>query len=125
MHFGDCVATTGLEVAKMKVADVGEGIDPAAAAMIKKGYSDDGVAGGTKQDVTRQMGERYDDDKDKFIYEGTIAQIVKRGGFKIKFMMSSGETRPRMLEEFNGYVLGLPWAPGSNLISMHMRVNLS
>ena len=27
--------------------------------------------------------------------------------------------------QFNGYVLGLPWEPGSNLISMHMGVNLS
>ena len=35
MHFGDRVATTGLEVAKRKVADVGEAIDPAAATMIK------------------------------------------------------------------------------------------
>merc|ERR1711867_115402 len=93
--------------------------------MIKKGYSDDGVTGGTKQDVTRLMGERYDADKDEFVYEGTIAQIVKGGGFRIKFMISSGEARPRILEEFNGYVLGLPWEPGSNLISMHMGVNLS
>ena len=40
-------------------------------------------------------------------------------------MMSSGETRPRIPEEFNGYVLGLPWEPGSDLGSMHMGVNLS
>ena len=33
--------------------------------MIKKGYSDDGVGGGTKQDVARLMGELYDADKDK------------------------------------------------------------
>ena len=62
--------------------------------MIKKGYSDDGVAGGTKQDVERLMGEHYDSEKDKFVYDGTIPQIVRRGGFRIKFMMSSGETRP-------------------------------
>merc|ERR1712236_101412 len=80
MHFGDRVATTGLEVAKRTVADVGEAIDPAATAMIKKGYSDDGVEGGTKKDVTRLMGERYDEEKDEFVYEGTIAQIVRMGG---------------------------------------------
>ena len=57
MNFGDRVATTALEVAKRKVADVGEVIDLAANAMIKKGYSDDGVAGGTKQDVAHMMGE--------------------------------------------------------------------
>ena len=49
--YEDRVAATGLEVSKRKVADVREAIDPAAAKMIKKGYSDDGVGGGTKQDV--------------------------------------------------------------------------
>ena len=71
------------------------------------------------------MGELYDAEKDEFVYNGTITQIVRRGGFRIKFMMSSRETRPRILEEFNGYVLGLPWEPGSDFISMHMGVNLS
>ena len=71
------------------------------------------------------MGELYDAEKNEFIYNGTIAQIVRRGGFRIKFMISSGETRPRILEELNGYVLGLPWEPGSDLVSMHMGVNLS
>ena len=125
MNFGDRVATTALEVAKRKVADIGEAIDPAAAAMIKKGYSNDGVAGGTKQDVARMMGERYDDDKDEYVYEGTIPQIVRKGGFKIKYMVSSGETRSHVLEEFNGHVLGLPWQPGTDTINMHMGVNLS
>ena len=68
MNFGDGPATTALEVVKRKVADIGEAIDPAAAAMIKEGYSDDGVAGGTDQDVARMMGERYDDDNDEFVY---------------------------------------------------------
>ena len=40
-------------------------------------------------------------------------------------MVSSGENKPRILEEFNGYVLGLPWKPEDDLISMHMGVNLS
>ena len=71
------------------------------------------------------MGGHYDDEKDEFVYKGTIPQIVRRGGFRIKFMVSSGETRPRVLEEFNGYVLGLPWQPGSDRINMHMGVNLS
>ena len=94
MHFGDCVAATGLEVAKRKVADVGEAIDLATAKMIKKGYSNDGVGGGTKQDVERLMGEHYDPEMDEYVYHGTIPQIMRRGGFRIKFMMSSGETRP-------------------------------
>merc|ERR1712215_214092 len=95
------------------VADVREAIDPAATKLIKKGYSDDGVGGGTKQDVARLMGELYDAEKDEFVYNGTIAQIVRRSGFRIKFMMSSRETRPRILEAFNGYVLGLPGSQGA------------
>ena len=63
------MATTALEVAKRKVADVGEAMDPAAATMIKKGYSDDGVAGGTKQDVARMMGEHYNVENNEFMYE--------------------------------------------------------
>ena len=93
--------------------------------MIKKGYSEDGVGGGTKQDVERLMGEHYDPETDEYVYDGTIPQIVRRGGFRIKFMMSSGETRPRILEKFDGYVLGLPWKPEDDLIAMHMGVNLS
>ena len=49
--------------------------------MIKKGYSNDGVGGGTKKDVTHLMGKCYDEEKDEFVYEGTIAQIVRMGGF--------------------------------------------
>ena len=100
-------------------------IDPAVAAMIKEGYSDDGVAGGTKRDVARMMGERFDDDKGEFVYEGTIPQIVSLGGFKVKYMVSSGETRSPVLEKFNGQVLGLPWQPGTDTINMHLGVNLS
>ena len=40
-------------------------------------------------------------------------------------MMSSGQTRPRILKKFNGYVLGLPWKPEDDHIAMHMGVNLS
>ena len=51
--------------------------------------------------------------------------IIRMGGLRIKFTMSSRETRPRILEKFDGYVLGLPWEPGNDFISMHMGVNLS
>merc|ERR1712101_28530 len=71
------------------------------------------------------MGERYNDDKDKFVYEGTIPQIVRLGGFKVKYMVRSGETRSRVLEQFNGPVLGLPWQPRTDTINMHLGVNLS
>ena len=72
MMFGDKPATTVLEVMKSKVADLGVAIDPDASKMIKDGYSDDGIAGGTKGDVDRMMGERIDDATGPFIYDGTI-----------------------------------------------------
>ena len=83
-------------------------IDPAAGEMIMDGYSDDVVAGGTKHDVDRMMGERFDDATGAFVYEGTIPQIVGLGGFEVKYMVCSGETRSPALEKFNGQVLGLP-----------------
>ena len=71
------------------------------------------------------MGERYDPLTKEYTYHGTIQQIASKGGFKVKFMISSGETRPRVLDDYNGYVLGLPWEPGTDTITMHMCINLN
>ena len=51
MHSGDRCAVCGLEVAKAKVAELGNTIDPEAVVMIKKTYVDDGLGGGTKNTV--------------------------------------------------------------------------
>ena len=125
MMFGDKPVTTALEVVKRKVADLGVSIDPDASEMIKDGYSDDGVAGGDDEDVDRMMGERVDPITGPSIYKGTIPRIVGLGGFKLKYMVRSGQNRSSALKKFNGQVLGLPWHPEEDLITMHLGVNLS
>ena len=77
----------GLEVAKAKVADPGQDIDPDAVAMIKKTYVDDGSGGGTSDTVDRLIGEETADKEGNLTYSGTVTQIFALGGFSIKVMV--------------------------------------
>ena len=124
MHFGDRCATCALQVALSKVADAGAHIDPDAAEMIKQGYVDDGIGGGSKEDVDRLMGEETWREG-KPTYSGTVAEILQGGGFKVKVMVRNGETRPEVAELLGSGVLGLPWKPQQDTIVMHLGVNLS
>ena len=53
MHFGDCLAMCGLEVAKWRASDLGEGIYPEAALMIKKSYVCESIGGRDELTVGR------------------------------------------------------------------------
>ena len=77
------------------------------------------VDGGQADHVVRE-GE-----KSKVCYTGTVAQIMKLGGFKIKYMIRNGESRPEILDLYGGSVLGLPWDTQEDVISLTMEVNLS
>ena len=54
--------------------------------MIKKDYIDDGISGGSDQDVCRLIGEVTLKDG-SLEYCGTVAQIMERGSFFIKYMV--------------------------------------
>lgn len=126
MHFGDKCAAAGLEVSKNKTADKGADIDPVAAEAIKRGYVDDGLGGGTKEVVDRMVGtETYHKETKSWTYTGTVPKIMAGGGFKLKYMLRNGETRPEVLELYSGSMLGLPWNPTSDRIVMRVEVNLS
>ena len=58
-------------------------------------------------------------------YTGTVAQIMKLGGFKLKYMIRNGEKRPEILSLYGGSVLGLPWDTNQDVIKLFMKVNLS
>jgi len=69
VHFGDACAATQLEVAKDIVADAGYDIDPEAACRIKEDvYVDDGLTGGTLEQVSRFVGNKTSDGT----YDGTF-----------------------------------------------------
>ena len=124
MHFGDKPAAIGLDVAKHLVAAAGREIDPAAAGMIERDYVDDGFGGGDEDDVLRLMGEIEDENGDRK-YRGTVPTIMEKGGFYIKYMVRDGESRPGILEQFSGAVLGVPWDTEKDNIKMQFTVNLS
>ena len=56
MHYGDRPAMCGLEVAKRKLADIGQHLDPEVAEMIRRGYLNDSTGGGSLQTVRRLIG---------------------------------------------------------------------
>ena len=130
MHFGDRCAAVGLDVAKKLVAEAGRHIDSKAVDMVLRDYVDDGFGGGTEQDVERIMGEvvvksQDPTEEDEIQFHGTVPQIMKAGGFTIKYMIRDGETRPAMLKKHGGLVLGLSWNTGEDEIVMHPGINLS
>ena len=58
-------------------------------------------------------------------YQGTVSQIMERGGFMIKYMIRDGESQPGMLEKLWRSVLGIPWDTSSDSIVMRPAINLS
>ena len=89
--------------------------------MIKKDYVDDGIGGGLDQDVCHLVGEVTLKDG-SLEYHVTVAQIMERGSFFIKYMVRDRETRPEVLKHFCGSVLGIPW---NTVVSMKPMINLS
>ena len=130
MHFGDRCAAVGLDVAKKLVAEAGRHIDSKAVDMVLRDYVDDGFGGGTEEDVKRIMGEvivksQDPTEEDEIQFHGTVPKIMKAGGFVIKYMIRDGETRPAVLKNHGGQVLGLKWNTEEDEIVMHPGINLS
>ena len=126
MHFGDRCAGCGLEVAKEMVADAGKDIDEETCEMIKKIYVDDGAGGGEEEVVEKLIGEESIDENGKCSYTGTVSQIFARGGFPVKVMIRSGESRPEIIQQLGGGgVLGVGWMPESDRLKFNLKVNLS
>ena len=97
MAFGDRPAAAGLEVGKVMVAEAGNKICPTTAKMMIKGsYVDDASGGGTKEDVKKLMGEAREVDGEH-TYDGTVAKIFALGGMRVKVMVPSGETCPKVI----------------------------
>ena len=122
VHFGDCCAATQLEVAKDLVADAGEYIDPEASSRIKDDtYVDDGMTGGTKEQVMRFLGSKSADGS----FDGTFAQILGLGNFKMKGATFSGDTDKEMIQKLGGNVCGYGWNVTEDILSVKFTVNLS
>ena len=122
VHFGDCCAATQLEVGKDLTADAGESIDPEAAQRIKEDtYVDDGVTGGTPEQVSRFIGSKTEDGS----FNGTIPQILAKGNFKIKAMTYSGDTDQEEIDKLGGNIFGYEWNVSQDVLGVKFPVNLS
>ena len=101
--FGDLSAGLILEVAKRRVAELGEQIDPVAAHQLKTySYVDDSIMGGSQDDVDRMRGKREDTG-----YTGTVPQILAKGAMRVKFMAVSGSTDEWEEAQLAGKTLGV------------------
>ena len=122
VHFGDCCAATQLEVAKDLVADAGEYIDPVASPLIKDDtYVDDGLTGGSPEQVARFLGKKQADGN----FDGTFAQILALGNFKMKGATYSGDTDKDMIAKLGGNVCGYSWDVTNDVLGVKFVVNLS
>ena len=122
MAFGDRLAATALECGKRQSADLGEEIDPIASKRIKEElYVDDGVTGGTKEEIERFVGHKKEDGS----YDGTIQQILGLGGFPIKCFVSSGSQDEEAIALLGSSVLGYKWSAKDDIMGVKIKVNLS
>jgi len=122
VHFGDCCAATQLEVAKDLVAEAGKYIDPEASSRIKYDtYVDDGLSGGSKEQVLRFLGTKTADGE----FNGTFAKILGLGNFKMKGATFSGDTDQEMISKLGGNVCGYAWNVTEDILSVKFAVNLS
>ena len=122
VHFGDRSAVCQFEVAKDLIADTYEYIDPEAAQRIRDDtYVDDGVSGGNEQQVRRFIGNKNSDGT----FNGTISQILGKGGFKLKAIMKSGEQDLEQIEKLGTTIFGYVWNSVTDEMGVKFPVNRS
>merc|ERR1711867_426175 len=109
--FGDMPAALALELAKELMAELGDKVDPMAAAQLPKNSYMDNVGGGWEdRDVDRMRGDRRDDGS----YSGTVPVILEQAGFKAKAFVVSGTEVEEELQAMGGKFLGLHYDPQSD-----------
>ena len=121
VSFGDKPAASFLEIAIRRTAETNQEIDPIAAAKIRDDrYVDDVVTGGTPAEVVRFMGKEDQD----FRCDGTIPSILSHSSLDLKVMVPSGESNQQKIAKLGSKVLGIPWNPLSDELSLHFTVTL-
>ena len=122
VHFGDACAATQLEVAKNMVAEMGRDIDPEAARRIEMDmYVDDGLSGGSRDQVSRFVGYKDADGE----FTGTMQKILKLGNFTVKAFGTSGEAPTDETELMGNKVLGYKYDLQNDMLAVQFNINLS
>ena len=122
VHFGDAAAGTQLEVGKNIIADAGAHIDKEASDRLKHDlYVDDGLTGGTPEQVQRFVGNKLPDGG----YDGTFSQILAKGNFKVKAFGISGQKPTEESGLLGNKVLGYAYDIEEDMLGVTFPVNMS
>lgn len=110
MHYGDRPEAAVLWVVEVKMVDLGMVVDEETAKILKKGYIDDGVGGGSEETVANLVGQEvFNDEIKKPTHTDTAADIMGLGGFIFKYMLRNREKCVKLLNLYGGSVLVSPW----------------
>ena len=123
--FGDISASTLLELIFKRLSAMGQEIDPHTALQLTiLRYVDDGLFGGTKEQIQQMRGNVTWSPEGKPSYDGFIAKILGLASFKPKLICAAGDQDPRVVEK-QGSVLGMDWDPTKDIFICKIKVNLS
>ena len=126
MAFGDRPAMAILEEGKERAVEEGGHLDLLASKAISEdSYCDDGLTGGSAEEVSRMIGDCSKEEDGTLTYSGTIAKVLATVGFKVKMMVSSRSCDVDAMEKMGGSVLGHKWDPMEDEFSFKFAVNIS
>ena len=121
--FGDRIAAVLLQIAIRLISELYKTIDLVAAhKLLYDMFVDDLITGGELKEVLRFMGDWYLDTGKR---DGTMVQIMEKGGLYFKAMQKSGEPDDEQLELLGGAVLGLGWSSERDRFIFRFAVNVS
>ena len=87
-RFGDCPSSCILEISKDLTAHAGKDIDEVAAKAISEDtYKDNCATGRDKETARRLIGDMSTNEDGSLSYTGTLLQIFKKGGLKLKMII--------------------------------------
>ena len=109
--FGDIPASVFLEIVKDLAARLGADIDPdTARKVVEDSYVDDNLSGGNAEEADRMIGD-CQEINGKFVYNGTVSQILSLVGLVPKVIIRSGEKDKEKIDKLGGRGLGHGWDP--------------
>ena len=123
VSMGDKPAANFMELTKRNTARMACSIDEVAARRIETdSFVDDVSTGGTREECQRFKGSEC---PGSLQCDGTIPQILGKGGFSLKAMVLSGEPDGLALHTLGAAVLGLGFSTGTDMLSVKFKVNVS
>ena len=88
-------------------------------------YVDDGLSGGTREEVDCMYGSLEVQQDGSLHYSGTVPQVLATVGLPPKMMITSGETNNKVLTVMGDTVVGIKWDPLSDMFCFTLPINIS